>query len=201
MEREFQINWPVLVEEAVRRRRGMRLTQKQLAALADVSTPTVSRFEQAEKDLQLSSMLAILDVLGMTDKRALVFVGDGSFQETCQELSTHTRLRHDTVLFVLNNEDFYGIEQMLVHPCFYKGQEEEQFYNVLHPWRYAKLAEVFATEDTPARGYTVSNQGELDDVLKALSEKDRKGPTLVQVLLPRKSFPKAIGYSLDKCPP
>jgi len=137
----------------------------------------------------------------LPDKRALVFVGDGSFQETCQEFSTHTRLRHDTVLFVLNNEDFYGIEQMLVHPCYYKGQEEEQFYNVLHPWRYAKLAEVFATDDTPARGYTVRTQGELEEVLKALSGKDRKGPTLVQVLLPRKSFPKAIDYSLDKCPP
>jgi transcriptional regulator with XRE-family HTH domain len=51
----------------------MNLTQKQLASLAKVSTPTVSRFEQAEKDLQLSSVLAILDVLGMTDKRMLVF--------------------------------------------------------------------------------------------------------------------------------
>jgi len=51
----------------------MKLTQKQLASLAKVSTPTVSRFEQAQKDLQLSSMLAILDVLGMTDKRSLVF--------------------------------------------------------------------------------------------------------------------------------
>jgi hypothetical protein len=44
-----------------------------MAALAKVSTPTVSRFEQAEKDVQLSSALAILDVLGMTDKRTLVF--------------------------------------------------------------------------------------------------------------------------------
>src|SRR5712691_11082541 len=73
MEREFQINWPILVEEAVRRRRQLNLTQKQLASLAKVSTPTISRFEQAEKDLQLSSVLAILDVLGMTDKRTLVF--------------------------------------------------------------------------------------------------------------------------------
>ncbi|MGC2774883.1 MAG: DUF1488 family protein [Bradyrhizobium sp.] len=51
----------------------MNLTQKQLASLAKVSTPTISRFENDEKDLQLSSVLAILDVLGMTDKRTLVF--------------------------------------------------------------------------------------------------------------------------------
>ena len=51
----------------------MRLTQRDLAGLAKVSVPTVSRFEQAEKDVQLSSALAILDVLGMTDKRTLIF--------------------------------------------------------------------------------------------------------------------------------
>jgi transcriptional regulator with XRE-family HTH domain len=51
----------------------MKLTQRDLAALAKVSTPTVSRFEQASKDVQLSSALAILDVLGMTDKRTLTF--------------------------------------------------------------------------------------------------------------------------------
>lgn len=51
----------------------MKLTQKQLAMLAKVSTPTVSRFENAEKDLQLSSVLAILEVLGMSDKRTLTF--------------------------------------------------------------------------------------------------------------------------------
>jgi transcriptional regulator with XRE-family HTH domain len=51
----------------------MKLTQKQAASLAKVSTPTVSRFERAAKDIQLSSALAILEVLGMTDKRGLVF--------------------------------------------------------------------------------------------------------------------------------
>ena len=73
MERDVLLNWSALVEEAVRRRHRMNLTQKQLAALAEVSTPTVSRFEQNAKDIQLSSALAILDVLGMTDKRNMEF--------------------------------------------------------------------------------------------------------------------------------
>ena len=51
----------------------MNLTQKQLAALAKVSTPTISRFEQNDEDIQLHNVLAILDVLGMTDKRTLAF--------------------------------------------------------------------------------------------------------------------------------
>ncbi len=76
MEREFRLNWTLLVEEAIRRRHGLNLTQKQLAALAKVSTPTVSRFEQDDEDIQLSSVLAILGVLGMTDRRTLVFTDE-----------------------------------------------------------------------------------------------------------------------------
>jgi hypothetical protein len=44
-----------------------------LALLAEVSTPTISRFEQNAKDIQLYSVLQILDALGMTDKRTLAF--------------------------------------------------------------------------------------------------------------------------------
>ncbi len=73
MEREFRLNWTLLVEEAIRRRHGLKLTQKQLATLGKVSTPTVSRFEQNDEDIQLSSALKILGVLGMTDKRTLLF--------------------------------------------------------------------------------------------------------------------------------
>jgi transcriptional regulator with XRE-family HTH domain len=73
MEREFLLNWSVLVEEAIQRRKRLNLTQRQLASFAKVSAPTVSRFEQNAKDIQLSSSLAILDVLGLTDKRTLAF--------------------------------------------------------------------------------------------------------------------------------
>jgi transcriptional regulator with XRE-family HTH domain len=51
----------------------LNLTQKQLALLANVSAPTISRFEKNAKDIQLSSVLQILDALGMTDKRTLIF--------------------------------------------------------------------------------------------------------------------------------
>jgi transcriptional regulator with XRE-family HTH domain len=60
----------------------MNLTQKQLASLAKVSTPTVSRLENAEKDLQLSSVLAIFDVLGLTDRRTLTFADPESHYDS-----------------------------------------------------------------------------------------------------------------------
>jgi hypothetical protein len=42
---------------------------RRLAAQANVSLPTVLRFEKNERDIQLSSVLAILNVLGMVAKR------------------------------------------------------------------------------------------------------------------------------------
>lgn len=141
------------------------------------------------------------------DKRAFVFVGDGSFQETCQELSTHTRLRQNTVVWVMNNDDFYGIEQMLVHPCFYDpaSGEAPSFYNELHPWRYSRLADVFATPGTPMTGYEVATHAELDELLRVLADGDdgvNRGPVLVQVRLARTDYPRAIGYEVaDHCPP
>lgn len=74
MERQFQINWRALVEEAKQRRKEQRLTQKRLATLAGVSTPTISRFESGKKDIQLSSIINILTVLGMIDERNLTFM-------------------------------------------------------------------------------------------------------------------------------
>jgi transcriptional regulator with XRE-family HTH domain len=42
--------------------------------MAGVSTPTISRFENGEKDIQLSTLISILTVLGMNDKRSLIFI-------------------------------------------------------------------------------------------------------------------------------
>jgi transcriptional regulator with XRE-family HTH domain len=73
MERMFRINWPAVVEEAKQRRKEQKLTQKRLARLAGISTPTISRFESGSEDITVSSVTAILGVLGMLDRRALNF--------------------------------------------------------------------------------------------------------------------------------
>ncbi len=73
MERQFCINWPALVFEAKLRRKSQKLTQARLAKLAGISTPTISRFESGQTDIQLPTVLHIFEVLGMLDKRALTF--------------------------------------------------------------------------------------------------------------------------------
>ena len=65
MERHLQLDWPGLVEEAIKRRKTQNLTQKQLAVLAGVSGPTVNRFEQNSGNITLKSAFAILHTLGL----------------------------------------------------------------------------------------------------------------------------------------
>ncbi|MFD8518611.1 alpha-keto acid decarboxylase family protein [Streptomyces capillispiralis] len=138
-----------------------------------------------------------------TPARPMVFVGDGAFQETCQEISTHTRLGLRSVVFVMDNGHFYGIEQMLVHPGYYAGQDgpEPDFYNVLHPWHYDRLAAVFAGRDTPASGVSVTDTAELDVLLARLTDPAdpvNAGPLLVRVRLHRHDYPRAMAYKVPK---
>ncbi|MEV7214536.1 thiamine pyrophosphate-binding protein [Kitasatospora cineracea] len=139
-------------------------------------------------------------------KRPLVFVGDGSFQEICQELSTHVRHHLRPVVFVLDNEGFYGIEQMLVSPCYYQGKASDgaDFYNVLHPWRYERLAEVFGSEKDPMHGFELATHAELDSLLADLADPANdlnRAPVLVRVRLDRHDYPRALQYKIDEnCP-
>jgi|CXWL01.1.fsa_nt_gi transcriptional regulator with XRE-family HTH domain len=65
MERNIRLDWKSLVEEAIRRRKEQKLTQKKLAVLAGVSGPTVNAFEHQRTSITLESALKILKCLGM----------------------------------------------------------------------------------------------------------------------------------------
>lgn len=66
MERNIRLDWPELVNEAIKRRKQQKLTQKQLAILAGVSGPTVNSFEQKKTSVTLESCLKILRCLGLS---------------------------------------------------------------------------------------------------------------------------------------
>ena len=66
------------------------------------------------------------------DRRVVLFVGDGAFQVTGQELSTIIRNKLKPIVFLLNN-DGYTTERII---C-------DRPYNDLQPWKYHKLVEVF----------------------------------------------------------
>lgn len=62
---EWPLDWRALVDEATHRRKAEGLTQKDLAALAGVSPPTVIAFERGEINLRLERVFAILDAVGL----------------------------------------------------------------------------------------------------------------------------------------
>jgi indolepyruvate decarboxylase len=90
-------------------------------------------------------------------RRHLLFIGDGSFQESAQELSTI--LRHDCkpVIFLINNGG-YTIERG------YMGKTSD--YNDIACWAYAELPKVFRP-DTTARSFVVKTVADLEKALAA----------------------------------
>jgi indolepyruvate decarboxylase len=90
-------------------------------------------------------------------RRHILFVGDGSFQVTAQELSTILRHDHKPVIFLINNGG-YTIERG------YLGKTET--YNDIASWSYAGLPKVFRP-DTSARSFVVKTVGDLQNALSA----------------------------------
>ncbi len=65
MERSIRLDWQEIVVEAVKRRKQQKLTQQQLAVIADVSKPTLNNFEQGRTNITLDTALKILRCLGL----------------------------------------------------------------------------------------------------------------------------------------
>ncbi|GKT82817.1 LOW QUALITY PROTEIN: pyruvate decarboxylase [Colletotrichum tofieldiae] len=102
------------------------------------------------------------------DRRTILFVGDGSFQLTAQEVTTMLRHGLKTTIFVICN-DGYTIER------FIHGMEAE--YNDVVQWEYKELATVFGGTDKTAKKFVVKTKDELE---KLLTDKDFNNPTALQ---------------------
>ena len=61
--------WRSVVEEAIKVRKDEGLTQRDLAALAGVTQPTIVKFEKGSTMIRVESALAILGALGLAAER------------------------------------------------------------------------------------------------------------------------------------
>jgi transcriptional regulator with XRE-family HTH domain len=59
------LDWHAIVAEALRRRKAEKLTQREHAALASVSIPTIVAFDRGERTLSLAKAFDILRVVGL----------------------------------------------------------------------------------------------------------------------------------------
>jgi indolepyruvate decarboxylase len=101
------------------------------------------------------------------DRRALILVGDGAFQMTGTELSTHARLGLNPIVVVFNNGG-YSTER-----CILEGP-----FNDINPWRFDRLGELFG----PLAGYEAATEAEFEEAL--LNALDNHGmPSIINVHL------------------
>jgi indolepyruvate decarboxylase len=118
------------------------------------------------------------------DRQAVLFVGDGSFQVTCQDLSTMIRNHLKPIIFLINN-DGYTIERVI---C-------DRPYNDIQPWHYHKLVDVFGG----GVGLEVRTEGELEDALGKAVTTD--GLVFIEIHTDRLDCPESLrsaGRSMAK---
>ncbi|MCO7641082.1 thiamine pyrophosphate-binding protein [Pseudomonas sp. S 311-6] len=96
------------------------------------------------------------------ERRHLLFIGDGSFQLTAQELSTLLRYEQKPIIFLVNNRG-YTIERFIL------GMRDA--YNDVANWDYQALPGVFAGQD---KYLTLSarTETELEQVLQQVEHTD-----------------------------
>ena len=75
------LNWAALVAETLRRRKAERMTQKEHAALADVSIPTIVAFDRGERTLSLAKAFDILRVVGLIEEPVVEGARDAFVRE------------------------------------------------------------------------------------------------------------------------
>lgn len=95
-------------------------------------------------------------------RRHLLFIGDGSFQMTAQELSTILRRGLKPIIFVLNNSG-YTIERFILG--------KDATYNDIAGWRYQDLPAVFAPE-TKVFTASAHTEEELEEALAGAEASD-----------------------------
>ena len=119
-------------------------------------------------------------LLAAPHRRHLLFIGDGSFQMTAQEVSTILRHGGKPIIFVINNRG-YTIERVIRGP--------EAAYNDIQNWQYAKLAEIFA-DGQAVRGTCVRSEAELE---RALEEAEGGGEfTVIELMMEKLDAPEGL---------
>ncbi|KAI1812446.1 thiamine diphosphate-binding protein [Poronia punctata] len=125
---------------------------------------------------------------GISNARTVLFIGDGSFQMTAQELGTIIRHNLNVTVFLINN-DGYTIERV-IHGL-------KQGYNDVPHWRYTQAPSFFGAKEDVFTA-TVRTCGELQNVLESEALRKGDGVKFVEVILEREDvLPGPLKWLLD----
>lgn len=114
-------------------------------------------------------------------RRNILIIGDGSFQLTVQELSTILRQNLKPIIFLINNNG-YTVERAI------HGQNQP--YNDIQMWDYAKLPNVFGLEEKSLT-FKVENETELAEVLTKITFNTNR-LTFIEVVMSQGDQPELL---------
>ncbi len=125
---------------------------------------------------------AIGSAIASPHRRVLLFIGDGSFQLTAQELSLISRYNLDVTVFLLNNNG-YTIERA-IHGA-------KQSYNNIATWKYLDFAKSLGVDKT------ISVKS-FKDLVKNIENINEKGPKMIELFFDKLDYPPLLKTISDK---
>ncbi|KAH7416981.1 thiamine diphosphate-binding protein [Cadophora sp. MPI-SDFR-AT-0126] len=117
------------------------------------------------------------------ESRTILFVGDGSFQLTAQEVSTMIRHKLCVTIFLIENEG-YTIER------FIHGMEAE--YNDIGMWKYKDIPKVLGASESDVDIHDVKTKAELEALLLNRDFAEAKNIQFVEMHMPKDDAPKML---------
>jgi indolepyruvate decarboxylase len=131
------------------------------------------------------SPAAAIGVAVAAPAKVVVICGDGGFQMTAQAMSTLARLQLPVTVIVLDNGS-YGIEQWLLQPSYFGGDQELKPHLALPRWQYDKLAQAMGVTHT----FNVDKADALRQAL--MGSRQLRGPVLIAVRIQAHSLPAGL---------
>ncbi|PGH18111.1 pyruvate decarboxylase [Helicocarpus griseus UAMH5409] len=120
--------------------------------------------------------------------RTILFIGDGSFQVTAQELSTMIKNNLTPIIFVICN-DGYTIER-----CIHGWDAE---YNDIQPWRFSDLVPAFGAQSDKYKTHSIKTKTELLDLFADESFSSAKALQLVELHIPKEDAPSTLRLTAE----
>ncbi|CAO1602593.1 hypothetical protein XANCAGTX0491_006200 [Xanthoria calcicola] len=126
---------------------------------------------------------AALAAKEMGNRRTVLFVGDGSFELTAQEVSTMIRQGLKPIIFLINNEG-YTIERY-IHGF-------QAAYNDIAQWNYTDLIPTFGGTPDNSKTYRVKTKREAEDLFNDREFAAAGKLQFVELFMPKEDAPKAL---------
>ncbi|KAL8659343.1 MAG: hypothetical protein Q9202_007167 [Teloschistes flavicans] len=131
---------------------------------------------------------AALAAKELGNRRTILFVGDGSFELTAQEVSTMIRQNLHPIIFVICNEG-YTIERYI------HGMDAS--YNDISNWKFKDLIPVFGGTEKNSRTWQVKTKQEAEDLFNDQSFAKAERLEFVELYMPKEDAPRALKMTAE----